>query len=81
MLGYGLCKVAGVCGRVKCVESAWKVCGKFEGMGVESAWVWVLKVNGKLRGCVGVQSSWKVRGKFEGGKSRMWLGMFEGGGL
>ena len=37
VLGYGLCKVAGVCGRVKCVESAWKVRGKFEGMGVESA--------------------------------------------
>ena len=38
VLGYGLCKVAGVCGRVKCVESCGGgVRGKFEGMGVESA--------------------------------------------
>ena len=38
--GMWACKV-----RVKCVESAWKVCGKFEGMGVESA----RKVGGWVR--------------------------------
>ena len=44
--------------------------GKFEGIGVESAWVWalqsswvrVLKVLGKFEG----MWAWKVRGKFEG---------------
>ena len=44
--------------------------GKFEGIGVESAWVWalqsswvrVLKVRGKFEGVW----AWKVRGKFEG---------------
>jgi hypothetical protein len=50
-----------LCGRGKCCESlmvgAWvwvgKVRGKFEGMGVESAW--------KVRGYVGMGSAWKVR--------------------
>ena len=49
---------------------AGKVFGKFEGIGVESAWVWalqsswvrVLKVRGKFEGVW----AWKVRGKFEG---------------
>ena len=35
---------------------------KFEGMGVESAWVWALKVRGKFGG----MWAWEVRGKFEG---------------
>ncbi len=68
------------------VESAWKVRGKF----VKSAW----KVRGKLRGygrgkCLescGGMWAWKVRGKFVEswrvrGKSRVWLGMFEGAGF
>jgi hypothetical protein len=59
VLGYGLCKVAGVCGRVKCVESAWKVCGKFEGMGVESCGGGKFVESALL--CV-----WNVRGKLEG---------------
>ena len=38
-------EISGVCGRGKCSRVwAWKVRGKFEGMGVESAWVWALKV-------------------------------------
>jgi hypothetical protein len=45
------------------VESAWKVRGKLEGVGVESAWVWAWKVLGELRGYVGVESAWKVRVK------------------
>ena len=57
----GFAKLRGYVG----VESAWKVLGKFEGMGVESA----CKVRGYGRGEVRgkcVESAWKVRGKFEG---------------
>ena len=46
-VGMGFAKLRGYVGFEKCVKSAWKVCGKFEGMGVESAWVWAWKVRGK----------------------------------
>ena len=44
--GKVLCKVAGGCGREKCVKSALKVRGKFE----ESSKEWAWKVRGKLEG-------------------------------
>ena len=71
-------------GRGKFEESAWKVCGKFEGMGVESARkvagvMWACKVREKC-----VESwrvwAWNVRGKLEGVGVRKFIAGTRGGG-